>query len=936
MSSLRHSIPALATIAGLLAATMAFALETPSDEMWEQIALDGRTVEIEQNMLRLNDEARGTEPTVAEIVTGIGRDYGLPTQKFSRTDKTGSSALNLDMNEVIDERDILPLGFANTEKETSTTVAWGTTGNFRPNILVLLIKFPDQEPTDLKNGGDTDVNHDTDWAEDRWTDSTAPGNLEDGSVAYYYTQCSYGKLDLTGDVYNDTDFSSSICDSDGWITSAYDRADIDHGNTWPEVVQDAVQQVDPYVDFSDYDSNGDGYVDGLVTIYAGEDDYGSSFWHFRWSGYVSYTTDGVRLRNGVWTSEEGYYRTWCHEFGHELGLPDFYDVGGSSSGDDMPGMGYWGLMGSWTTNTGKIPPYPCALSRVHLGFVDPVEVGTKTSGTSFTINRATSATNTDTILRLWRNSAVGKEFFLVEYRDTDDDTMNFDQKLPGSGGLLIWHVDEDRTTGNNHDNAFDPQRVWLECPDDPGDPTNGNNTWRSGYNGVDGVDYFDDTTTPNAKDNDGNNSEVFIDPTGSPGGASMGLTYKTGDTTGVPTLSWDAPGSGATVSGNQLIDVTSNADDRVEYYVDGCLKHIESGPGPYSGFTWDTTTARDDTVQLIAMAYNSTGDDPVWVKRRSVTVNNGNYTGQSMIWQDDFDTYTDDEDNDLLGLWNLHEDAMGLDIQIVSAPAYDPDPGTNNSGKSIAFAQSSFPDPPSNSNNEDPNAGVYTSQDDEWLMTPRIGLYGYSDLELSFRLCFRLASWGDAVLACQISDDDGATWDDLAHYTYGFSSTSDPDFTGWWRDDPVAQTNYWKRKIIDLDDYVNEDVYIRFKYHGGRSYNVGMAVDDFRISGTSLPLALNSVSPSRVVIGDSLTLNGAGFHATQGSGEVRFNDGSGGYVTATTITSWTNTQIVCDVPTGAVSHATDGVWVYQDFITTGTKPLSVVLGAPSIDDLDQL
>ena len=915
-------------LAACWATGTAFALETPSEEAWEQIRADGLTTMVEQNMLRLNEESQGVPLSREEILADIDRDYGLPTQKLTRTTQAGTLRANLDMNDVIDERDILPLGFSSDERSASSTVGWGTSGTFRPNVLVLLIKFPDQEPTDEKNGGTADINHDTAWAEGHWLTATAPADLEETSVSYYYDQASFGKFSLTGDVYNDTDFSSSICDSDGWITSAYNRADIDgYGdpNDPYDVIEDALQQIDPYVDFADYDANGDGCVDGLVTIYAGPDDYSGNMWHWRWVGWTHYTSDNVKVYSGVWSAEEAYIRTWCHEYGHELGLCDLYDVGGSSSGDDMPGTGYWGLMSSWTTSIGKIPPMPNAWERTRLRFVTPVEVLTTSSPVSLTVNRATSAAETDTVFRIWRNGYYGKEYFLLEYRDTDNDTLNFDQNLPGGGGILIWHVNEDRTNAKNQDNAFDPQRVWLECADDPGDPYDGNNPWRSGYNGADGVDYFSDSTTPNAHDYDGSNTSVVIDPTGSPGGASMGVDVTNAAASGLPSLTWDSPASGATVSGNTTVDVTSDADTKVEYYVDGCLKYIETGPGPYSGFSWDTVTALDSAVTLRAVAYNSTGNDPVTVSERSVTVNNGSFSGQSMVWSDDFDSYSSDTDPDLLGLWNLHEDAFGLDIQILSEPVY------GGSGKSIAFAQSSFPAPAAY-NTDDPNAGVYTGEDDEWLMTPRIGLYGYSDIDLKYRLSFKSFYYGEGVLVTQISDDDGATWDDLAHHTF-FNDGASDYFCGAWQSSPP---HWWEQKVVDLDAYANQDVYIRFMYWGGRVYNVGMVIDDFQITGTALPLSLTSASPARVRVGDSLTLVGAGFHDTQGSGEVRFNDGSGGYVAASSITSWTSTQIVCTVPDGATTHATDGVWVYQDFIETDAEPLTVVLAAPTINDLDQI
>jgi hypothetical protein len=122
---------------------------------------------------------------------------------------------------------------------------------------------------------------------------------------------------------------------------------------------------------------------------------------------------------------------------------------------------------------------------------------------------------------------------------------------------------------------------------------------------------------------------------------------------------------------------------------------------------------------------------------------------------------------------------------------------------------------------------------------------------------------------------------------------------------------------------------------GGRGHNVGMALDDFEITGTAKPLSLTSVVPARAKVNDSVTLNGNGFLASQGSGAVRFNDGAGGYVTAS-ITSWTNVKIVCTVPSGAFSGDPGGVWVYQDFQESNKKAFTVILSAPSIDDLEQL
>ena len=61
---------------------------------------------------------------------------------------------------------------------------------------------------------------------------------------------------------------------------------------------------------------------------------------------------------------------WCHEFGHELYLPDFYDTDQSSEG-----VGNWAVMaaGAWGNN-GETPVYFSAFSRIWLGWDEAILV----------------------------------------------------------------------------------------------------------------------------------------------------------------------------------------------------------------------------------------------------------------------------------------------------------------------------------------------------------------------------------------------------------------------------------------------------------------------------------------------------------------------------------------------------------------------------------
>ncbi|MCB1219477.1 MAG: M6 family metalloprotease domain-containing protein [Planctomycetales bacterium] len=917
MIHLRTSVSLILLMAAMAVVhSVAFAFTTPSNEEWAELERQGKAESTRQWMRELSDEV-STVPqlSIAEKLQLIDEGYGLPTQIFSPGQAAGSMRVNFDSNEVIDERDILGMGFDFTDKNASTTVPHGS-----PKGLTILLKFTDQAPTDKTfNSSGTlvnDVNHDAAWADNKWYDQAAPPTIEDCSVSNYYDANSGGRLTLDGDVFN----NGAVCDADGWITCNVTRASITNSTQVYNAIENALQQADPHIDYSNYDSNNDGFIDGLTVIYAGASNSSTIFWHFRFVA-IYMTADGVTINSGIFTGEQAQVRIWCHEFGHELGLPDLYDTGGSPAVD---GVGQYGLMAGWYTGQGTHPQFMTGWSRLKLRFVDPVDIPTTTSLTGYTLSRVTQDNPGDTLLRVWRNGAPGPEYFLVEYRDG---THSWDSSLFGNGGLCYWHIDETLTSAINRDNAFDPQRVHLECAGSSQDPMQNDACWYDGFNGADAFDYFADNTTPNAHDNDGDTTEVRLEPTSGRGAATMTLDIRNNNGATIPTLSFDSPANGATVSGDVTFDVTSNAANRVEYFVDGCLKHVENGPGPYSGFSWNTRSALDTSVELRAVAYNSSGNDPVRSLTRTVTVSNGQQGGESMIFTENFNGYSSVTDSTLLNLWNLHDDNMGMEFQLRTDPAY------NDTGKALAFAQTSFPTP-NNGSTQDPNAGVYQGQDDDWLMTPRIGLFGYTDVKFKMSTAFRIdGAWGEAMLVLQVSDDDGATWDDLQSFNW-WQDSNTQWYTGWWRNDGGTQ-DFWADRTVNIDpSYINKDVYFRLLFIGGRTYNVGFAVDEIQVTGTPLPLSLSSVSPDRAKVGDSVTLTGAGFGDTQGSGEVRFSDGAGGHVVAS-ITSWTNTQIVCTVPGGAKSDA-NGVWVYQNFTETSKLAFTVILAAPNLQGLDQI
>jgi M6 family metalloprotease-like protein len=140
----------------------------------------------------------------------------------------------------------------------------------------------------------------------------------------------------------------------------------------------------------------------------------------------------------------------CHEFGHELGLPDEYNTsfnGGTSV------VGNWEIMDSGPFDGfGANPAHPGAWDKKFLGWATPQTVGTRAS-----VTIPTSEKNATGMVLINAPNGVGStcteagvpnqpcEYFLVEYRLRSAVGASFDHNIPGDG-LLIWHVDDSLTS----------------------------------------------------------------------------------------------------------------------------------------------------------------------------------------------------------------------------------------------------------------------------------------------------------------------------------------------------------------------------------------------------------------------------------------------------------------------------------------------------------
>ena len=218
-----------------------------------------------------------------------------------------------------------------------------------------------------------------------------------------------------------------------------------------KIVSDALTAANPYINYSEFDTNGNGRIDTnelhVVTIVAGyEASYGGgvspTVWGHRWA--TSVTLDGKYLSTYTQQGEVHYNHMatigiLCHELGHDLGLPDLYDYDGSSQGVGIHSImagGSWGSSGGYP---GSSPTHFDGWSKVQLGFVTPTTVGTG----DFSVK--SFDTGEYNVLKV--PTSISSQYFLIENRQNsgfDKGLYNYEKTF----GIAIWHIDDTITASN--------------------------------------------------------------------------------------------------------------------------------------------------------------------------------------------------------------------------------------------------------------------------------------------------------------------------------------------------------------------------------------------------------------------------------------------------------------------------------------------------------
>lgn len=191
-----------------------------------------------------------------------------------------------------------------------------------------------------------------------------------GSVRQYFNDMSNGAFTPQFDVYGPVRMEKP---------SAYYGEGTDNMTRIKEMIVAACDSIDKDVDFTEYDQDGDGFVDLVYVIYAGySQSVGGNSVDCIWPksgtlGSVSNTFDGMKINRFGINNELNYYPgrkfnsypeitkringigLFCHEFSHTLGFPDLY----CELEVDNQELEYWDLMdgGEYVDNGYTPAPY---------------------------------------------------------------------------------------------------------------------------------------------------------------------------------------------------------------------------------------------------------------------------------------------------------------------------------------------------------------------------------------------------------------------------------------------------------------------------------------------------------------------------------------------------------------------------------------------------
>ena len=285
------------------------------------------------------------------------------------------------------------------------------------------------------------------------------------SLSEYYKISSYNKLNIKGEVtpWIDLDLTTKEISS-----SSISNYTLDCGTYFP--TEKAINYIKENlnIDLTKYDNDKDGFIDGVYFIYGCPtflDDSSlssSTFWNFTYYNVLNKDKASISspvLMTYSWSSFDMLSKgsdktkldthTYIHEFGHQLGLNDYYDT--SNSGGLNPYTSPMGGLDMMDNNVGD----HSAFSKFALGWINPFVVSGDIGSVEVEIRSLIESGECIIFPTSNYNNTPFDEYLMIEYIKNDsinkvDSTNGYPSTFYTDGriirfysknGIRITHID---------------------------------------------------------------------------------------------------------------------------------------------------------------------------------------------------------------------------------------------------------------------------------------------------------------------------------------------------------------------------------------------------------------------------------------------------------------------------------------------------------------
>lgn len=288
------------------------------------------------------------------------------------------------------------------------------------------------------------------------------------SLNSYYKKSSYNQLNLTADVfgfyraskpssYYEDEYEKAYAWNDLTNDYLYSEDEITYPDS--DLIYELLSYYDNQINYQDYDSNHDGYIDGIYILYTApvSYEYGSDLW-WAYQDYYAYyddVFDQVEANYFCWSGTdfllEGDYginaKTLIHETGHMLGLEDYYDY----DTEDYYNQGGLGGADMMDNTVGDHNPF----SKLLLGWIHPYVV---TESMELNLTPFVNGGETILLINEWNNTIFDEYLLISFYTPTGLNYLDR-YEIFSTSGIIIYHIDAQ--TGNSDPDSSYPSTVFT-------------------------------------------------------------------------------------------------------------------------------------------------------------------------------------------------------------------------------------------------------------------------------------------------------------------------------------------------------------------------------------------------------------------------------------------------------------------------------------------